>query len=66
MNHEYRFVGSHADHLANGRPVAPGDFVTLSEGEVDDNKRLVDEGQLRKIEKPGRRKVTEQNEEGSE
>lgn len=28
---KYRFVGLHPDTLDDGRPVAPGDFVTLSD-----------------------------------
>jgi hypothetical protein len=28
---QYRFVGSHADTLANGRPVEPGEFVELTD-----------------------------------
>lgn len=31
---KYRFVGSHADSLADGRPVEPGEFVHLSDEEA--------------------------------
>jgi hypothetical protein len=43
---EYRFVGSHADALANGRPVEPGEVVKLSDEETKDNQTLIDGGVL--------------------
>lgn len=33
---QYRFIGDHAEVLANGRPVEPGGFVDLTEDEVRD------------------------------
>lgn len=33
---QYRFVGDHAEVLANGRPVEPGEFVDLTEDELRD------------------------------
>lgn len=33
---QYRFVGDHAEILANGRPVEPGGFIDLTEEEVRD------------------------------
>lgn len=33
---QYRFVGSHADTLHNGRPVEPGEFVELTEDDLRD------------------------------
>lgn len=47
---EFRYVGSTADTLANGRPVGPGEFVNLSEQEESDNQALVEDGRLLKIE----------------
>lgn len=45
---QYRFVGSHADMLANGRPVEPGEFVDLTDDEVreDHNEMLIADGNL--------------------
>lgn len=45
---QYRFVGSHADMLANGRPVEPGEFVDLSEEDLAEvhNEMLVADGNL--------------------
>lgn len=44
----YRFVGDHADSLANGRPVAPGEYVKLSKEEINDhhNAQLIEDGKL--------------------
>lgn len=42
----YRFVGIHADSLASGRPLEPGEFVELTSDEVKDNKPAIDDGQL--------------------
>lgn len=33
---QYRFVGSHADVLPNGRPIGPGEYVDLTDEEVRD------------------------------
>lgn len=45
---KYRFVGNHADQLADGRPVAPGEFVNLSDEEMEDphNAMLATDGHL--------------------
>jgi hypothetical protein len=44
----YRFVGDHADTLASGSPVGPGDFVELTDEESDEphNKMLIDDSKL--------------------
>lgn len=44
----YRFVGDHADTLASGSPVGPGDFVDLTDEESGEphNKMLIDDGSL--------------------
>jgi hypothetical protein len=44
----YRFVGSHADQLASGRPIAPGEFVDLTAEEAKDpyNAMLIADGNL--------------------
>jgi hypothetical protein len=47
---EFRYVGSHADTLANGRPVEPGEFVKLSDEEAEANQGLIDDGHLTKVE----------------
>ena len=45
---KFRYVGSRADQLANGRPIGPGDFVELTDEEIRDphNETLVAEGKL--------------------
>lgn len=45
---KYRFVGDHAETLADGRPVGPGDFVDLSDDEIaeDHNAMLVADERL--------------------
>lgn len=45
---QYRFVGSHADMLASGRPVEPGEFVDLTDEEVREthNEMLIADGNL--------------------
>lgn len=43
-NKEYKFIGTHADELDGGRPIAPGDYlgpIDVSEGH---NKDLHDSG----------------------
>jgi hypothetical protein len=44
----YRFVGDHADTLASGSPVGPGDFVELTDEESAEphNKMHIDDGNL--------------------
>lgn len=44
----YRFVGDHADQLANGRPVEPGEFVELTDDDIREsyNEMLVADGNL--------------------
>lgn len=69
-SHEYRYVGSHADLLANGRPVEPGEFVQLTDEEVGENQEFVDVGKLLLIEgkAAGRRHVasSKKHEDGEE
>lgn len=45
---KYRYVGLHADTLDDGRPVAPGDFVTLSDEDalLPHNAMLLADGNL--------------------
>lgn len=45
---QYRFVGDHADNLASGRPIEPGEFVDLTDAEVRDpfNEALITDGAL--------------------
>lgn len=49
---EYRYIGSHADMLANGRPVEPGEYVDLTDEDLQENhnKMLLDDGKLLLIE----------------
>lgn len=44
----YRYVGDHADTLASGSPVGPGDFVELTDEDSEEahNKMLIDDGKL--------------------
>jgi hypothetical protein len=53
---EYLFVGEHADTLASGRHVAPGDSVPADAVDTDDQHdcNLVDEGRLVAISPPAR------------
>lgn len=48
MSPLYAYVGSRPDTLDNGRPIAPGERVTLDAASMDvpHNKRLIDEGLL--------------------
>lgn len=44
---QYRFIGSRATILESGQPLAPGDYVTLTEEQIQgQNKMLLDEGAL--------------------
>lgn len=52
---EYRYIGKTPDTLANGRPVAPGEFVELSDEEIKTNQGLFEEGRLLEVKKAGRR-----------
>jgi hypothetical protein len=40
------YTGRHADSLADGRPVEPGEKVSLSKEATADNKTRIDEGLL--------------------
>lgn len=40
---EYRYVGSHADELDGGRPLAPGDFTGPIDADLPKNKQLLDD-----------------------
>lgn len=47
---EYRYVGSHADELEGGRPIAPGEYtgpINISEGK---NAQMADDGLLIQVE----------------
>jgi hypothetical protein len=48
MSEKYLFVGYHADTLASGRPVAPGDAVPAGAVDPKDphDRALLDEGRL--------------------
>jgi hypothetical protein len=48
MPDTHRFVGQHPEDLANGRVLAPGEAVKLTDQDTQDdhNKRLIDEGRL--------------------
>lgn len=55
---KYRFIGTHADTVYKGNedepanvPVAPGDFIVLSEKDkaLQDNKYLFDDGLLMEV-----------------
>ena len=44
---QYRFVGSHATILESGQPLAPGDYITLTEEDLaGHNQTLLDDGHL--------------------
>lgn len=43
---KYLFVGDHAETLAGGLRVAPGDEVPAAAVDPDNDKRLLDEGKL--------------------
>jgi hypothetical protein len=46
MADRYLYVGEHADTLASGRPVAPGDRIPASALDEEHDKRFLDEGLL--------------------
>lgn len=52
----FRFVGRHVDDLADGRSLEPGQFVELTQAELDDphNQQRISEGLLIEVEKPSR------------
>lgn len=58
---KYRFVGSHADNLASGRPLEPGEFVDLTEEQAQEsyNAHLLDEGLLISVE-PDKREANKE------
>lgn len=43
---QWKFIGPHADTLANGRPVGPGEVLDLSQEEVDANTSMIEQGHL--------------------
>lgn len=51
---DYRYVGRHPGDLADGRPLEPGETVTLDEdaAAVAHNARLIKEGVLLKVPEP--------------
>lgn len=57
---QYRFVGSHADMLASGRPVEPGEFVDLTDDEVREthNEMLIADSNLIGVEKESEHQAT--------
>jgi len=56
---KYRFVGGHADMLGDGRPVAPGDFVQLTDEDLKDphNEALAADGLLLAVSDAGEAEV---------
>jgi len=50
----FRFVGRHIDDLADGRTIEPGQFVDLTQAEIDDphNAQRISEGLLVEVDKP--------------
>lgn len=48
---EYKVLSDHAEDLADGRMVGPGETIKLSKEDIEDphNKRLIDEGLLLEI-----------------
>jgi hypothetical protein len=43
----YRFIGSHAEVLEGGAPLAPGDYITLDPGQATGTTQtLLDDGLL--------------------
>jgi hypothetical protein len=50
---KFRYEGDHADVLADGTPIGPGDPVTLDAAaqKKPHNKRLIAEGKLRSVPK---------------
>lgn len=51
MADKFRYVGRHADHLASGRPIAPGDGLLASHVNADSDKdrQLIEDGLLIEI-----------------
>jgi hypothetical protein len=47
---EFRYIGTHADELEGGRPLAPGDYTGPINEKAKKNKQLIDEGHLIPIE----------------
>lgn len=49
----FKFTGCrHPDELANGRPLAPGEEVELTDADVKANSRLIEEGHLVELNPP--------------
>lgn len=46
MTDTHRFVGIAPRDLANGRVVAPGELISLTKKQADENEALIEEGQL--------------------
>lgn len=44
----YRYIGEHAENLASGRPLEPGEFVDLTDEQLGEsyNTHLLNEGLL--------------------
>jgi len=57
----YRYVGTYADTLGNGQPVEPGEFVDLTEEDLEDshNARLLEEEKLLSIDEANNPKATD-------
>jgi pyruvate/2-oxoglutarate dehydrogenase complex dihydrolipoamide acyltransferase (E2) component len=57
----YRYVGTYADTLGNGQPVEPGEFVTLSEEDLEqpDNARFIEEEKLISVDEAADPKATD-------
>lgn len=46
---EFRYVGTHAETLDNGRPIEPGEFTGPINERATKNKQLVDDGLLLEV-----------------
>lgn len=51
---EYRYIGDMPDALDGGRPLAPGEFVTLDESQAKSpyNQSLIESGKLIQVSEP--------------
>lgn len=58
---EFKFVGSHADELENGRPIEPGEYTGPINERAKKNKQLIDEGMLLPVEAGTAKAVAELN-----
>jgi hypothetical protein len=49
----YRYIGTYAATLANGRPIEPGEYVDLDADAVKDNEAMIDDKKLIEVNKEG-------------